>query len=309
MSSTQADSPRILVVDDEESIRKLLQKCLAGEGYKIDTAHDGQAALDKTLQRDYSLIITDVMMPRLGGLDLLKNLKVSRPEIPVVIITGFATTDITIQSLKLGAVDFITKPFRLSEIFFTVKRILDIQGREKGLQGVYREVVRSTAKTFECPCRELDVDAVLHVIIKELADLGFCTDGDSMKLSLAIREAIDNAVEHGNLELPSGHKHKEYMINPQAFQRWKTQRLEDPEYGSRRIRIEFECEDGRMEVRVRDEGAGFDTSRLPKSIEEVETLDSDLHGYRLMLLSMDEVRYNDKGNEITLVKMRNGSEA
>jgi CheY-like chemotaxis protein len=302
------DSPRILVVDDEESIRKLLQKCLAGEGYKIDTAPDGQAGLEKTLQKEYSLVITDVMMPRLGGLDFLKNVRVSRPTLPVVIITGFATTDITIQALKLGAVDFITKPFKLSEIFFTVKRILDIQGREKELQGVFRQVVHSS-KVFECPCQDLDIDAVLSVIVKDLDDLGFCTESESMKISLAIREAIDNAVEHGNLEMPSGHKHKEYMINPQAFQRWKVQRLSDPQYGGKRIRVDFSCSGDRMEVRVRDEGPGFDSSNLPRTVDKVEQMDSSLHGYRLMLLSMDEVRYNDTGNEVTLVKKRNGPSA
>lgn len=304
----QDESPRILVVDDEERIRKLLQKCLAGEGYKIDTAQDGQAGLEKILQRDYSLVITDVVMPRLGGLDFLKNVRLSRPGLPVVIITGFATTDITIQALKLGAVDFITKPFKLSEIFFTVKRVLDIQGRAEELQGVFQQVVHSS-KVFECPCQDLEIDAVLHVIVKELADLGFCEESDSMKISLAVREAIDNAVEHGNLELPSGHKHKEYMIDPQAFQRWKNQRLSDPQFGRKKIRIEFSCSDDRMEVKVRDEGPGFDASALPKTADRVEEMDSNLHGYRLMLLSMDEVRYNPTGNEVTLVKLRNGSSA
>jgi DNA-binding response OmpR family regulator len=302
------ETARILVVDDEERIRKLLQKCLAGEGYKIDTAPDGQAGLEKSLQRDYSLVITDVVMPRLGGLDFLKNIRVSRPGLPVVIITGFATTDITIQALKLGAVDFITKPFKLSEIFFTVKRVLDIQGRAEELQGVFQQVVHSS-KVFECASQDLEIDAVLHVIVKELADLGFCEESESMKISLAVREAIDNAIEHGNLELPSGHKHKEYMINPQAFQRWKNQRLSDPQFGRKKIRIEFSCSGDRMEVKVRDEGPGFDTSGLPKTVDQVEQMDSNLHGYRLMLLSMDEVRYNPTGNEVTLVKLRNGSSA
>jgi FixJ family two-component response regulator len=304
---SQTETPRILVVDDEENIRTLLHQCLAGEGYAIDTAPDGVAGMERVLENEYSLVITDVMMPRLGGLDFLKNVKVSQPELPVVIITGYATTDITIQALKLGAVDFITKPFKLSEIFFTVKRIMDYQGREEEIQHAYEQVSHS-AKTFDCLCQELDIDAVLHVIVKELMDLGFCAEADSMKISLAIREAVDNAVEHGNLELPSGHKHKEYMIDPQAFQRWKQQRLQDPQFGRRRIRIEFSYTPGRMEVKVADEGAGFDTSGLPQSIKEAEETGSELHGYRLMLLSMDEVRYNDKGNEVTLVKLRDGSQ-
>lgn len=304
---SQAESPRILVVDDEENIRALLYQCLAGEGYTIDTAPDGLVGMEKALQAEYELVITDVMMPRLGGLEFLKNLKVSRPQLPVVIITGYATTDITIQALKLGAVDFITKPFKLSEIFFTVKRILDYQGREKEIHHVYQQISHC-AKTFDCACQELDIDAVLHVIVKELTDLGFCTEADSMKISLAIREAVDNAIEHGNLELPSGHKHKEYMINPQAFQRWKQQRLQDPQFGQRRIRIQFSCTPRRMEVKVADEGAGFDAASLPRSIKEAEELGSELHGYRLMLLSMDEIRYNDKGNEVTLVKLRDGTQ-
>ncbi len=294
---------KILIVDDERSILDLLTRCLTGEGYEVDTASDGMEATEKVLSNEYNLIITDVMMPRLGGLDLLKNVKISRPKLPVVIITGYATTEITIEALKLGAVDFLTKPFKLSAIFFTVKKILDMQAREAEIKQVFAQIGESR-KVFECTSREIDPEAIVQVIVRELIAFEFCTESDSIRVSLAIREAIENAVEHGNLELPSGHKHKEYMINPQAFLRWKAERLANPQYGDRMVRIRFVCSQEKMEVTVTDEGAGFDTGLLPTEFEEGMAMDRDLHGYNLMRFSMDEVRYNQKGNEVTLLKYR-----
>lgn len=295
---------RILVVDDEQSILNLLTNCLSAEGYGIDTASDGIEATEKVLANDYNLVITDIMMPRLGGLDLLKNVKLSRPKLPVVIITGYATTEITIEALKLGAVDFLTKPFKLSEIFFTVKKIIDMQAREDELRLVFTHIEESR-KVFECKSRDIDVEAIVQVIIRDLIAFGFCTESDSIRISLAIREAIENAVEHGNLELPSGHKHKEYMINPQAFLRWKEERLRDPHYGERKIVVAFICDSAIMKVTVTDEGSGFDTSLLPLQLEEGIAMDRELHGYNLMRFSMDEVVYNEKGNQVTLIKRRN----
>ena len=294
---------KILIVDDEQSILDLLTRCLVGEGYEIDTASDGVEATERVLTNDYNLIITDVVMPRLGGLELLRNIKISRPKLPVVIITGYATTEITIEALKLGAVDFLTKPFKLSEIFFTVKKILDMQAREAEIKQVFAHV-KESRKLFECASREVDAEAIVHVIVRDLVAFEFCTESDSIRVSLAIREAIENAVEHGNLELPSGHKHKEYMINPQAFLRWKGARLADPQYGGRRILIHFVCDREKMEVTVTDEGAGFDTSLLPKDFGEGMAMDRELHGYTLMRFSMNEVRYNEKGNQVTLLKRR-----
>ncbi|HEX2896727.1 MAG TPA: response regulator [candidate division Zixibacteria bacterium] len=112
----------ILVVDDEAMIRNLLEKILAKEGYKILLAKDGQEALDIISTKKVDIVISDMKMPRMNGLDLLKTLKRERPEIGVVIMTGYGDTYTVKDALLLGADEYITKPFKSYEMLMIVER-------------------------------------------------------------------------------------------------------------------------------------------------------------------------------------------
>jgi len=112
----------ILVVDDEAMIRNLLEKILAKEGYKILLAKDGQEALDIINTKKVDIVISDMKMPRMNGLDLLKTLKRERPEIGVVIMTGYGDTYTVKDALLLGADEYITKPFKSYEMLMIVER-------------------------------------------------------------------------------------------------------------------------------------------------------------------------------------------
>lgn len=110
----------ILIVDDEERMRHLLCLMLEGKGYKVSQAGDGAEALEMIGRDDYHMVITDIKMPRMNGLELLEHLKPL--EIPVVFITAFATVDSAVEAMRLGAVDYITKPFEEDRILLTVER-------------------------------------------------------------------------------------------------------------------------------------------------------------------------------------------
>lgn len=112
----------ILVVDDEAMIRNLLEKILTKEGYKIILAKDGQEALDIINTKKVDIVISDMKMPRMNGLDLLKTLKRDRPEIGVVIMTGYGDTYTVKDALLLGADEYITKPFKSYEMLMIVER-------------------------------------------------------------------------------------------------------------------------------------------------------------------------------------------
>ena len=112
----------VLVVDDEAMIRNLLEKILAQEGYHILLAQDGQAALDIVNTQKVDIVVTDMKMPVMNGLDLLKNLKKVRSDIGVVVMTGNSDTYTVKDALLSGADEYITKPFRSFEIKMIVER-------------------------------------------------------------------------------------------------------------------------------------------------------------------------------------------
>jgi len=118
---------KILVVDDERSMREILEIFLKNEGYSVSAAGNGESAMEIMKHDHFDLIITDMKMPKLGGLELLKNVKEIYPDTLVVIITAFGTAESAVEAMKLGAFDYITKPFQMDDIRLVVKNALEKQ--------------------------------------------------------------------------------------------------------------------------------------------------------------------------------------
>ncbi|MHB8056219.1 MAG: response regulator [Candidatus Aminicenantales bacterium] len=116
---------RILIVDDERTVAQSIALALAGDAVEIETVLSGEDALIRTAAVNYDLIICDLMMPGLSGLDLLKSLREYRPRTPVLMITGYPTVKTAEESLKMGAVAYITKPFTPTDIRNAASRALE----------------------------------------------------------------------------------------------------------------------------------------------------------------------------------------
>ena len=118
-------SARILVVDDEEIVIRSCMRILDGNGYEIEAAHDGREALQKIEQNAYDILILDIMMPNIGGLEVLRRVKEGHPDIDIIMITGLSQIETAVQAMKLGAFDYISKPFEPDELKLVVQRALE----------------------------------------------------------------------------------------------------------------------------------------------------------------------------------------
>lgn len=122
---------RILIVDDEQNVRQLLSKVLKKQGYEVYTACDGAEGLEFIQQTVVDIIISDIRMPNMDGIEFLHKAKETDPGIGFILITAFATTETAIEALKSGAQDYVTKPFDINDIIIAVKK-LAAQGRDEG---------------------------------------------------------------------------------------------------------------------------------------------------------------------------------
>ncbi len=131
-----------MIVDDEEMICSILAQRLAREGYVCMTAHDGREALKYFYKHSYSLIISDINMPEMHGIDLLKRVKAANPSMMVIMITAFPDIDLAVEAMRLGAYDFIIKPADLDLVVLSVKKALEKKRLEEEV-GAYRTHLES----------------------------------------------------------------------------------------------------------------------------------------------------------------------
>jgi two-component system, cell cycle sensor histidine kinase and response regulator CckA len=124
--ATRNGRPRILVVDDEASIRDLLSKTLALAEYDVETAPDGNAALDRLREQagNFHLLIADLKMPGMDGLTLIREAKRIKTDLPIIIITGFSTESSAIEAVNLGVAGYLTKPFRVPQVLAAAAKAL-----------------------------------------------------------------------------------------------------------------------------------------------------------------------------------------
>jgi DNA-binding NtrC family response regulator len=116
---------QILFVDDDQQILEIVSTYLSRFGYIVDTVNNGPAAIEKIQQRDYAVVFTDLIMPEISGLDLLKSVKRSNPATEVVIVTGYGTIESAIEALKLGGYDYLQKPINFERLKILIERILE----------------------------------------------------------------------------------------------------------------------------------------------------------------------------------------
>jgi putative nucleotidyltransferase with HDIG domain len=156
------DRPRVLVVDDEKFIRDIIADFLGMEGYIVRTAEDGTSAISELERARYDMVISDLKMPRMGGLDLLKEVARAHPDTLTVIMTGFGTVETAIDAMKRGAYDYILKPFKVEEVVHIVQRGLE-KSRLTAENLRLREAL-SLYKVSEAIAASLSLDEVMATV-------------------------------------------------------------------------------------------------------------------------------------------------
>lgn len=121
------DKRRILVIDDEEIIQVSCKRTLASEGYEVDTAASGKEGLEMFEKSEYDLVLTDLKMPGMDGIEVLLNIKRQRPEQNVIIMTGYDTVEHIVESISSGAAHYLEKPFTPDTL---IERIKEVLGQE-----------------------------------------------------------------------------------------------------------------------------------------------------------------------------------
>jgi len=133
---------RILIVDDEENFRHLLSVILIKEGYEVETASNGEEGLQKAATSPFDQILCDIRMPRMDGLEFLREIQKTEVEATIIVMSAYGTVDIAIEAMKLGAYDYISKPFKPDEIILTLRKAEEREQLRRENQLLRREVAK-----------------------------------------------------------------------------------------------------------------------------------------------------------------------
>ncbi len=151
------------MVDDEETIREMLAEFLELEGYHVATAPDGMAAVDAITASHFDLVLTDLKMPRMGGISLLEQVAKHSPSTMAVIMTGFGTVETAIDAMKRGAHDYILKPFKLDEVMHVVARA--IEKKKIQAENIRLRHALSLYKVSEAITASLSLEQVMETVV------------------------------------------------------------------------------------------------------------------------------------------------
>lgn len=183
---------KILVIDDEKFIQEGCNRILTGEGYDVETSYTGQEGFKKMEEESYDLVITDLMMPGISGMEALKKIKKNDPDIGVIIITGYPTPETAVEAIKLGAFDYLPKPFTPDELISVVNKAIEekkVLIETKHLESAYQDATKAISSS-------LNLDEVLELIIKSIVNL-LKVKGSSVNLLDNTRKKLETRVACG----------------------------------------------------------------------------------------------------------------
>lgn len=164
MEDERTHRPRVLVVDDEEDITGVLADILEEQGYSVDEAPDGDMAWELAQKDPYDVVVTDLKMPRMGGLELLREIRRAGHPSVVIMMTGFATVETAIEALKIGAYDYILKPFKVGELIQVVNRAVEKLRLEAENLHLREQV--TLLRLSEAVSSSLSLDEVLRIVVE-----------------------------------------------------------------------------------------------------------------------------------------------
>lgn len=289
---------KVLVVDDALADRALVSG-LIGKRLEctILEAPDGRQALGLIEAQRPDIVLTDLQMPEMNGLELVTAVKANFPDIPVLLMTAQGSEEIAAQALQQGAASYVPKRRLADDLVPTIERVL-ATARDERRRSLLMHHVTESDTTFV-----LDNDPeVLQLLVSYLLNVLRCLplgdETERLRVGIALEEAFVNAYYHGNLQLTADGSSPDCKRREELA---RQRRLEAP-YCHRRLHVRAHITRSEAVFVIRDEGPGFDTAQFLSAPGLVHADHSFGRGIMLMRSIMDEVNYNPVGNEVTLVK-------
>jgi CheY-like chemotaxis protein/anti-sigma regulatory factor (Ser/Thr protein kinase) len=303
-SPSETPSPHTVLIVDDSAIDRTLAGGIVGKlpGWRSLFAGNGVEALTSLDKGGVDVVLTDMIMPEMDGLELVQAVRARFPLVPVILMTAHGSEDIAIQALQRGAASYVPKKSLAHDLGETLEQVLSAAQTSRNQHRILESLTRLESHfelendvTLVAPLVGHLEDAVARVKLSEPSGL--------ILLGVALHEALTNAMFHGNLELSSQVKEE----NERHFYDLVQERRFLTPYRDRRVYVSATLTRESAVFTIRDEGNGFDPATLPDPTDPSNLGKVSGRGLLLIQTFMDRVEHNDKGNQITMTKFRSTS--
>lgn len=288
----------ILVVDDSAMDRKiaggLLQK---RSGWGVVYADDGLQALEQIEMHVPDIVVTDLQMPGMDGLQLVARVRQEYPLLPIVLMTAQGSEETAVRALQQGAANYVPKRILADELVDTVARVLSASSVDRTHSRLLHRLKRNVSQ-FEIENDLSLIPSLVHYLQQVLTRMRVCSETDVLRSGVALEEALLNAYYHGNLEISSELRLQDHS----AYYDLARERCTEEPYSGRRIYVSAEMTQQQATYVIRDEGTGFNPDEIPDATDPANIEKPCGRGLLLIHTFMDEVHYNNPGNEVTMTK-------
>jgi len=286
--------PKVLIVDDALTDRVRVSGIASRwMDCTILEADNGKSAMEQIAAHLPDLVLTDLHMPEMDGLELVAAVKEDFPHIPVILMTGQGNEDVAALALRQGAASYVPKVRLADDLVSTLNQVHSAAKSEQSQSHLMHYLGEASA-TFQLPNDPMLIRACVNHLMNMLRCLPLGDETERLRVGIAVQEAVNNAYYHGNLEVTTAAGDDHARFNEVAMSRC----YEEP-YMQRRISVTARINREQAEFIIRHDGPGFDFGSVNG---EDAGNDKRGRGMTLMESTMDEVRFSDDGTEVTMVR-------
>ena len=296
---------KILIVDDSEVDRRLVGGLLTkGGDHDVDYAENGDSALSKVRAARPDLIVTDLQMPERDGLELTTAVRLHYPEVPVILVTAHGSESLAVEALEQGAASYVPKSQLADLLLETVDDVLSLSRADRSYARLI-DCLQGAEFTFALTNDPELLDPLVDLAQQMIAGIGLCDVTDRFRVGVALKEALLNALHRGNLEITIDEAQRARSgAEAGGVERLVRERCATAPFKNRKIYVDMRITGQEARFVIRDEGPGFDTASAPASADLSGMQSTSGRGLVLMRSFMDDVSFNGRGNEVTLVKRK-----
>jgi len=296
---------QILIVDDSPVQRRVLGGLLhQNPDWNVVYAGDGTEALEQIESSEPDLVLTDFNMPNMDGLQLLTKLRQQYSHVPVIIATAEGSEELAVSALQQGAASYVPKALMTRDLNRVVQTVLEASQDRRKSDAVFTSLIGQELR-FSFPTDRRLVGPAVNALQDFGVRFGIFSDRERTRVGVALEEALLNAVIHGNLGVSS----KLRDADDGSYEKLIALRMGQVPYRDRRVRVTARFTPTEARFVIRDQGRGFDVSKLPDPTDPENMARAHGRGVLLIRTFMDDVFYNSKGNQVTMIKQKKAVQA